>query len=50
MNNRKLFSNPISDGVAVVIYNMMTTFAGMSHSGIAIPVTQVMIGTFYVFV
>ena len=35
----------ILDGVAVVIYNMMNTFAGMSHNGIAITISQVPIIT-----
>ena len=33
----------ITDGVAVVIYNMMNTFAEMSHNGDPIPVTQVIL-------
>ena len=32
-----------TDGVAVVIYNMMNTFAEMSHNGDPIPVTQVIL-------
>ena len=33
----------ITDGVAVVIYNMMNTFAGISHNGDPIPYTQVIL-------
>ena len=38
-NNRNLYF--VADGVAVVIYNMMNTFAEMSHNGMAITISQV---------
>ena len=40
-NNNNINRYFVADGVAVVIYNMMNTFAEMSHNGMAITISQV---------